>query len=260
MTGISGTGAAGGESDWFRAFSPSPGAAVRLLCLPHAGGSAGYWFPAAKALAPGIEVLAVQYPGRHDRRQDPLVPEVSVLADLIADELAAYADRPLAVLGHSMGAVVGFEVVQRLEARGRAAVELFVSGRRAPSAVRGDQWHQVGEAELIAEIKSLGGAGSELLDDPEIRAMMLPVIRNDYRAVETHVYRPGARVSCPVTVLTGDADPKVTVDEAMAWQDHTTGAFRAEVFPGGHFYLADHLDAVLATVTAALTAPALAAD
>lgn len=230
---------------------------MRLVCLPHAGGSASFYFPVARALAPSVEVLAVQYPGRQDRRMEPLVENVGVLADRIAEELGAYRDKPLALFGHSMGAVIGFEVAQRLEARGDGPVELFLSGRRAPSTSRAERLHGASDAQLVAEIKSHNAAGSELLDDPEMRAMLLPTIRADYKAVETHVYRPGASVRCPVTVFTGDADPKVTVEEALAWREHTSGGFHSEVFTGGHFYLSEHTAAVLRTVSARLTtAPA----
>ncbi|WP_327364754.1 thioesterase II family protein [Streptomyces sp. NBC_01296] len=243
-----------GDPEWFRVFSPAPDAAVRLLCLPHAGGSASFYFPLAKALAPAVEVLAVQYPGRQDRRTEPLIADIPTLADLITEGLAAYRDKPLAIFGHSMGAVTGFEVTRRLEAQGNGPVELFISGRRAPSTSRSERLHLAGDAELVAEIKSHNAAGSELLDDPEMRSMLLPTIRGDYRAVETHVYQPGASVGCPVTAFTGDSDPKVTVDEALAWEGHTTGTFHSQVFTGGHFYLSDHQDAVLRTVSARLAA------
>lgn len=92
-----------------------------------------------------------------------------------------------------------------------------------------------------------------------MRALLLPTIRADYKAVETYVHRPGATVHCPVTAFTGDRDPKVTVEEALAWRRHTTGAFHSEVFTGGHFYLSDHQDAVLRTVSARLAAGAATA-
>ncbi|WP_330301266.1 thioesterase II family protein [Streptomyces sp. NBC_00503] len=248
-----------GDPEWFRVFSPAPDASVRLICLPHAGGSASFYFPVAKALSPAVEVLAVQYPGRQDRRLEPLVEDIHTLADRITGALSAYRDKPLALFGHSMGAIIGFEIAQRLEEQGDGPVELFASGRRAPSTSRGERWHAVGDAELVAEIKSHRAAGSELLDDPEMRALLLPTIRADYKAVETYVHRPGATVHCPVTAFTGDRDPKVTVEEALAWRRHTTGAFHSEVFTGGHFYLSDHQDAVLRTVSARLAAGAATA-
>lgn len=107
-----------GDPEWFRLFSSAPDAAVRLLCLPHAGGSASFYFPVAQALSPSVEVLAVQYPGRQDRRMEPLIDDIHTLADRITEELSAYRDKPLALFGHSMGAVLGFEVAQRLEERG----------------------------------------------------------------------------------------------------------------------------------------------
>ncbi|MFG2978416.1 thioesterase II family protein [Streptomyces sp. NPDC048331] len=245
-----------GAADWFRNFGGAPDAAVRLLCLPHAGGSASFYFSVAKALSPSVEVLAVQYPGRQDRRKEPLIQDIATLADRITEALGAYRDKPLAIFGHSMGALTGFEVAQRLEAQGHGPVELFVSGRRAPSVSRDERWHLAGDAELLAEIKSHNAVGSELLDDPEMRASLLPTIRGDYRAVETYVHRPGASVGCPVTALTGDSDPKVTIDEALAWEAHTTGAFHSEVFSGGHFYLSHHQEAVLRTVSARMVVSA----
>ncbi|OIJ68199.1 thioesterase II family protein [Streptomyces mangrovisoli] len=244
---------ANGQADWFRNFAPAPQAPVRLVCLPHAGGSAGYYVPVARALAPRVEVLAVQYPGRQDRRHEAPFTDVRLLADAVAERLAPYADRPLALFGHSMGATVGYEVALRLEAAGRGPAHLFVSGRRAPSVVVEERWHLATDAGLVREVKSLAGTDTAFLDDPELLEMVLPVIRADYRAVETYRADPAApRLACPVTALTGDHDPKAAVEHVLRWERHTTGGFTAQVFSGGHFYLNDHAADVLRTVAARL--------
>jgi pyochelin biosynthetic protein PchC len=233
---------------WIRQFHPAPDARTRLVCFAHAGGSASYFFPVSRALAPEVNVLAVQYPGRQDRRTERVIEDVDQLADAMLDEVAALADRPLALFGHSLGATVAFEIARRLQARGIEPLGLFASGRRAPSRHRLGWVHEVGDAELLNEMVKLGGTDAQLLRDPELVRMILPSFRGDYRAAETYRFRPGPVLTCPVYALTGDQDPQVTVDEAQSWRDHTSGRFELRVFPGGHFYLNQHATDVLALI------------
>ncbi|HEX6354502.1 thioesterase II family protein [Actinophytocola sp.] len=231
---------------WVRRFHPAPHAPARLVCLPHAGGSASFFFPVAKSLAPAAEVLAVQYPGRQDRRDEPVVDDIADLADQILDALRHLDDRPLALFGHSMGAVIGYEVALRMTDAGMPApTRLFASGRRAPSRDRAERVHQASDAELVSELRTLGGVDAAMLADPEVLEMILPAVRGDYRAVETYRHDPDRGLDCPITVLTGDNDPRVSLDEARAWAEHTTGPTDLQVLPGGHFFLVDQRDHVL---------------
>ncbi|MFD9355171.1 thioesterase II family protein [Streptomyces sp. NPDC060031] len=226
---------------WIRRFRAAEDAGVRLLCLPHAGGAAGFYFPLSQALAPDVEVLAVQYPGRQDRHREPGIDDVRVLADgVVAALLPLLDDRPLALFGHSMGATVGYEVARRLEhgAGVRPAV-LFASGRRAPSRHREEWAHLKDDAGLAEELRLLGGTDGELLADPDLLRMVLPAVRVDYRAIETYRHRAGPELGCPVAVLIGEDDPRVTLDEATDWRHHTSAGHTLDVFPGGHFYLND---------------------
>lgn len=239
------------ESDeWIRRYRPAPGAAIRLVCLPHAGGSASFFLPVSAALSPAIDVLAVQYPGRQDRLREPMIDNLGDLADAVVTALTPWLDRPFAFFGHSMGATLAFEVTRRLEqGAGPAPLHLFASGRRAPSRHRDENVHLGGDDRIIAELTELSGTDTRVLGEEEMLRMVLPAIRNDYRATETYRYRPGPPLSCPITVLTGDADPKTSLEEAEAWRDHTTGPFDLRVYPGGHFYLADHQSEVLDAIT-----------
>ncbi|ATL31278.1 thioesterase II family protein [Streptomyces formicae] len=250
------------ETDaWIRSFHASAEAAdgdasggVRLVCLPHAGGSASYFHPFSAALSPHVDTFAVQYPGRQDRRAEPLVETVPELAERIFDVLEEWADdRPLALFGHSMGATLAFEVAVRMEERlGTSPAALFLSGRRAPSHFRTERVHTRDDEGILAELAAQGGTDMRLLRDPDVQAMVLPTVRNDYRAIETHRADPDAAVSCPVTVLTGDKDGKVTATEAAAWERHSRGAFALRTFPGGHFFLDDHRESVADLVRTAL--------
>ncbi|MFI6730085.1 alpha/beta fold hydrolase [Streptomyces sp. R-74717] len=226
---------------WTSVFTPAPQSAVRLVCLPHAGGSASFYLPVSRALAPDVEVLAVQYPGRQERRLEPGIDNVPDYADRIFEMLKELTDKPLALFGHSMGAMLAYEVALRMRRAGLPApVRLFASGRRAPSRQRpNERLHEGTDAEIIAKVRQLGGPNAGVLSNPEMLELILPAIRNDYTAVETYRYEPGPVLDCPVTVLVGDNDPEVTIDEAHAWAQHTTGPFDVETFPGGHFYLAD---------------------
>ncbi|MCR6487192.1 alpha/beta fold hydrolase [Amycolatopsis sp. OK19-0408] len=229
---------------WIRRFHPAPSATARLVCFPHAGGSASYFHPVSAALSPAVEVLAVQYPGRQDRHTEPLVDDLFVLADGLAEVLAAETAGPVAFFGHSMGASLAFEVARRLEPRGTRLLGLFVSGRRAPTAARDERTHEKDDEGLLAEVKRLSGTDAQVLENDELVRMVLPALRSDYKAAELYHYRPGADVSCPVVALIGDHDPKVTEAEARQWAAHTSGGFELKTYPGGHFYLNEHAAAV----------------
>jgi pyochelin biosynthetic protein PchC len=230
------------DSDlWIRRFHPAPGSTMQLVCFPHAGGSASFYFPVSAALTPAIEVAAIQYPGRQDRRTEPAASNIKDLADAIFQAVRPQAERPLAFFGHSMGAVLAFEVAMRLEDASAAPLtRLYVSGRRAPSCHREETLHQQTDQALIAELKHLNGTNSDLLADPEALEMILPAIKNDYLAIET--YRPSdtRALRAPITALIGADDSRVTVDEAKCWHRHSTATFDLRVLSGGHFYLIDH--------------------
>jgi pyochelin biosynthesis protein PchC len=227
---------------WLRSFHPGDREGIRLVCFPHAGGSATYYRPLSVLLSPNVRVLAVQYPGRQDRRHEPTINSIAVMADELLAELGT-SRVPTAFFGHSMGAVLAFEVARRWETRGFPPTTLFVSARRAPSIL---PRHPVPESdeELLSMIRRLGGTDSGLLDDEEFVRMILPAVRNDYQAAERYRYQPGPDVSCPVVALIGDNDPQVSLSEVEKWREHTTGPFFVRVFGGGHFYLDSHREEV----------------
>jgi surfactin synthase thioesterase subunit len=233
---------------WVRRYHSRDAAAVRLVCFPHAGGSASYYFPVSAALSPDVDVLAVQYPGRQDRHSEPCVDSVPALADAVVAHLDEWRDRPLALFGHSLGASVAFEVARRLEDTGPGPTDLFVSGRRAPSAERDERIHQRDDAGLVDAIRELAGTDPRMLDDPEVVRMILPSVRADYRAAERYRCAPDAVLRCPVHVLTGDADKHVTAAEARAWERHSSGPVTVSTYPGGHFFLNEHAAEVIGEI------------
>jgi pyochelin biosynthesis protein PchC len=227
-------------SSWLRRYGAfAPGRAT-LVCFPHAGGSASLFFGWAAGVAAHLNLLAVQYPGRQDRRGEPFVESITALADLIAAEVVGSVTGPLLFFGHSMGATVAFETARRIEALGGTVAGIFASARRAPSHHRPESLHTGSDADIIAELLRLDGTAASLLADDDAVRMILPAVRNDYRAIETYRCAPGAVVRCPITVLAGDQDAHLTEAEARRWSQHTTGRCSVRLFRGGHFYLIPH--------------------
>jgi pyochelin biosynthesis protein PchC len=235
---------------WFRGYRPTAPGAPRLLCLPHAGGAAGWYSPLTTALAPRVRALAVQYPARQDRYAEPGTESVGALADrlfLALDGDEAAQDVPTALFGHSMGAIVAFELARRLEAAGRAPAVLIVSGSRAPSA-SSSATAPVGDKALIEELTSLGGTDTSLLRDPDLLKLFLPALRSDYAALAAYRRPEGGPLSCPIVAMVGDQDHEVSTEEIEVWAAETNAGFELRIYPGGHFYLADQVVEVTAAI------------
>ncbi|GAA2332152.1 thioesterase II family protein [Streptomyces violaceusniger] len=253
-----GSPAVGAPAPSLRRFSPRGHAPIRLVCFPHAGGSAGTYRTWAVQAPADVEVCAVQYAGRGDRYHEEAAENMGDLVGPIATDLvrAGFAAAPeaLVLFGHSMGAVAAYETARRLSARGQHPAALIVSGHPAPSLARGATVHQGTDAELLADLRRLGGTAGNLLDNDDLMEVMLPTIRRDYQAIETYRWQPGAKLRIPITVLYGDEDEEVLGDEADAWHEVTEGDCTVVVFPGAHFYLEEQSEAVLARVLSSVRA------
>ncbi|MFD4012205.1 thioesterase II family protein [Streptomyces albidoflavus] len=240
-------------SPWLKRIGGPPqaeGGTPELVCFPHSGGAASWYRPLAAELGDDILTFAVQYPGRQERHDEPAVTDLHELADRTAEALLnTDTGVPRIFFGHSMGAILAYEVAQRLGERGPAA--LLASGRPAPDRVRLTTSYLLDDAALVEQISWLGGTTEELLGNPEMRSLLLPVIRSDYQASETYRPRPDSvPLGCPLIALGGDEDPVAPLEDVQGWSRHTTGPFRLELLPGGHFYLLDHWAAVAGLVRA----------
>ncbi|UXY24897.1 alpha/beta fold hydrolase (plasmid) [Streptomyces cynarae] len=227
------------HSGWIRRYHDPSGDGPAVVCFPHAGGSAASFFRLSAELSRVAEVLIVQYPGRQDRMDEPVVDDIRELADHVAGALLPWRERPLALFGHSMGSVVAFETALRLERDpGRAdPMGLIASGRTAPSVRRDQGVHRRDDAGIVAAMAELSGTDPALFADEEMLAVVIPPVRSDYRAVETYRCDPGTLLRCPITAYGGDADPHVSRHDLTLWGGHTASVFATRVFPGGHFYL-----------------------
>lgn len=244
------TGANGPDPRWIRRYHSTPEAAVTLVCLPHAGGSASFFYPVSAALEGSVDVVAVQYPGRQDRHNEPQIGSIGELAAAVAEQVAALGPRPVALFGHSMGALAGYETAILLERAGHPVTHLFASGRRAPSTYRPGAVHQLSDDNLVAHVQHLDPdtGVADALADLDVRAITLPALRADYRAVETYPVTSGPPLRCPITVLNGRDDPVVDAAEAAAWDSHTLGGFTSLTYPGRHFFVATHRQAIVSEI------------
>lgn len=237
------------NSLWIRRLAPAAPESSRLVCFPHAGGSASFYHPVARSLDPSVEVLSLQYPGRQDRRSERPLEDFRTLADAVSAELRPWSAHRVVFFGHSMGALLAFEVALRHQSMGFPPAALIVSGRRAPSRPRPLPFDPADDSQLISQLQRLSGTDTSLLSDDETREMILPALRGDYTALSSYRYKPGPPLECPILALIGDQDPEVTSEEASAWAEHTVGGFELRTFPGGHFYLTDHSQAVIEAIS-----------
>lgn len=224
-------------STWFRVYRPV-WPRLRLVCFPHAGAGATAYRAWPDLLPPDIELLSVCYPGRQDRFGEPNAASLDALAAGIADALVPLAGTPFALFGHSMGALVAYEVAVRLEqAHGIVPHHLFVSARRTPDRMDSRNLHLADDETLIAEMGRLGNGELNIFAFAELRDLMLSVLRADYRLLYEHPRRALTTISAPIVAYGGDRDPGCAPDDAAAWAPATCAAFELRVFPGDHFYL-----------------------
>lgn len=230
--------AAAGATPWLAYRRPAPNVALRLFCFPYAGGGASVYQRWAETLPGMIEVCPVQLPGRERRIAEPAFTSVDALVREMVPALEPLMDRPFALFGHSMGAVVAYEAARALREAGREPVRLFVSGRRAPTVPDpAPPLHALPDAEFADELRRLGGTPEELLAHREVMEMLLPTLRADMALCETYRHHPAAPLACPVTALGGVDDPELGAAELDPWSQETTGAFVRRMFPGGHFFV-----------------------
>ena len=222
---------------WLRDYRPAAQPRVRLVCFPHAGGSASFYRTWARLYPVSVQTLVVQYPGREDRLSEPFITDMDQLADQVSEVLLGASDLPLALFGHSMGAAVAYEVARRLEPAGRAVRALIVSGRPAPHRQREKSLHLADDARLTEELRRFGKTPEGVFAETALRELVLSTTRNDYTLIETYEPRCGPALRCPIHVLLSVCDTEVTRDEAEAWGDLTEAACSVRRFAGGHFYL-----------------------
>lgn len=240
---------------WIVRFRPQLAARLRLFCLPHAGGSATVYRQWATSVAPFVDVCAVEYPGRGTRFREPLFRELRPLVEALADGITPALDLPFAFFGHSLGSLVAFELARTLRRRQRREpAHLFASGRPAPHVkLRRQPLHDLPTPAFMAELRKMNGTPEEVLSNPELMEIYVPILRADFAIEGTYVHAEEAPLDCPISAYGGRADEGVREKHIAAWGRHTRGAFTHRLFDGGHFFLDGNREAVIGQVCAELS-------
>jgi len=234
---------------WLPLAEPNPRARLRLFCLPYAGGAASVFRAWADDLPASVDVCPIQLPGREQRFADrPLVRVAPLVADM-EQALSPYLDLPYAIFGHSMGAIIAFELARALARRANVPRQLIVSGHAAPHLepprrLRAD----LPDRELIDGLRQLTGTPEFLLENHQLMQIMLPTIRADLAICDAYSYVTGDPLACPITVYGGLYDPCAPSDMLPDWQLHTSAGFRIRLFPGEHFFLHTARSSVLSAL------------
>ncbi|WP_063796350.1 thioesterase II family protein [Chondromyces crocatus] len=257
MRGISST-ASSDVNRWLWRPRPLAAPRARLLCIPYAGGSATSFRTWPTRLPPDVEVLCVQLPGRGMRMGESLIRRldevVGVLGPLVRD-LPGAGQTPLVMFGHSMGAILSFALCRWLRAEGAPLpARLIVSGHRAPHIVDPEPpKHLLDDPALIARLRHYGGTPEEILREPELVELMLPILRADFELLATHPHVPAPPLDLPMLALGGADDPNALPPAIEAWREHAGGEFAFQIFPGSHFFLHSDEAAVLSVISRELS-------
>jgi medium-chain acyl-[acyl-carrier-protein] hydrolase len=216
-----------------------PAVRARLVCFPFAGSGASTYRPWCGAFGSSVNVCAVQLPGREDRLADAPYVHVTPLVDALTDVLEPVLAAPYALFGHSMGALIAFELTRRLQRLGRPLPRrLFLSGHRSPDRQpSAAPIHALPDREFLDALRRFGGTPDVLLNDPEFVSLALPVLRADFTLCETYSFSPGPALDVPVTVLAATRDRHVPAGELEGWGRHSSRETRVRMFEGDHFFV-----------------------
>lgn len=235
---------------------PKVNAAARfqLVCIPYAGGSAYIFNDWPKFLSNLVQVCAVQLPGRGRRIQEPAFTKLSAIVPPLTEALVPHLGSHFALFGHSMGALIGFELIRDLRRRYRRnAAHLFVSGCYAPHIPDPNPLYSLPEQEFIDRLKQLQGVPPVGLDNPELVQLMLPTLRSDCLVTESYVYADDIPLQCPITVFGGTEDTIAKEEDLAQWERHTTSQFLQHIFPGKHFFFEAAQASILQIVSREIT-------
>lgn len=227
-------------SPWFNCAKREANARLRLFCFPYAGGGASIYRGWENYVPGGVEVYAVQPPGRGSRFREPAIDRMDSLVAAVADAIQPFLDVPIALFGHSVGGFASFEMSHRLRMQfGVNVKHLFVSGARGPHLPRNrHNIHDLSEDEFLNELKTLNGTPPEVLENPDLMRMISTTLRADFAIAET--YKASSQrppLNCPISVFGGLDDTLAAREDLEAWKIHTTGPFDLWQLPGDHFFI-----------------------
>lgn len=226
-------------TNWISCANRNPYAELRLICFPYAGGSAHVFKGWESYLPAEVEVHAVQLPGRGQRIGETPIDSLDTLTATLADVFDPLMDRPYALFGHSMGALISYELARTLRRQGAPQpAHLFLSARHAPHLPsKRAPIHHLPDSKFVAELERYRGTPAAVLQNRELMDLFLPALRADFTISERYNYVAEEPLPCPIAAFGGVQDELVSRTSLAAWEEHTRGDFSLRLFPGDHFFL-----------------------
>lgn len=218
----------------------SAAAALRLVALPYAGGGAAPYYRWRQTLDSRIELVPIQLPGRESRISEVPLTDLCTLVTEIADAMTPVLDRPYAILGHSMGATIAFELARELRRRNLRLPELLiVAASAAPHQQQaGQSMNSLSDEAFVAEMnRRFEGIPSAVLEHRELLQLLLPALRADMTLLENYKHQDESPLAVEILALGGTEDRAVSRTQLADWRRHTSANFSQRMFPGGHFFL-----------------------
>lgn len=227
---------------------------LRLFCFPYAGGSASVFRDWVNSFPQEIEICPIQYPGREKRILESQFTSMEPLIDSLVSVLLPELNIPFAFFGHSLGALISFELTRRLQKKRISPVHLFVSSYRAPTIVKlKAPMHLLPDAEFIERLREYNGTPDAVLQNSELMKVLLPSLRADFALHETYIYSSGVPLECPITAFGGTKDLEVNYNDLELWKEQTAESFEMRMFRGDHFYIHNEGKALLNSIVKNLT-------
>lgn len=224
---------------WLPHFKLNDQAMVRLFCFPYSGAGVSIFNRWSEVLPDLVDTCPVQLPGRENRIDETPFTNLFSLVEAVAQAIRPFLDQPFAFFGHSMGALLSFELARFFRREGLPSPShLFVSSHLAPRKTHYKKpLHTLPEPEFFTRLQKLNGTPAEVLEDSELKHLFQPLLRADFKMCETYIYTEDIPLNCPITALGGLADPFLNREDLGKWRHETTSSFMLRMFPGDHFYL-----------------------
>jgi medium-chain acyl-[acyl-carrier-protein] hydrolase len=224
---------------WFQYSRAGEPIELNMFCFPYAGGSALVFKKWADLLPSTVQVISVELPGRGARLREPVLVSLPSLIDKLEEVILPLLDKPFVFFGHSMGAMIAFELTRTLRRKcGREPRALFVAGRRAPHIPNNEPIsYNLPHDEFIEELIKLDGTPKEVIEHAELMELMIPLLRADFQLIQTYEYLADTPLRCPISVYGGLQDHRVTREMLLAWKEQTGAGFALHMLPGDHFFI-----------------------